>query len=221
MSAPALSNEALKRHAHEVLQGEDYQQYYLKDQAFDWLSWLSDWLKFPSFKTGKLPDVVWWVLTWGVRVLVIMALIVLLLWLGARLFAWLRRLSTQSPQEARVSLAQRQDMRDALLMKAKSYAQDGRYREAIHALLLSAITYVIRDAHFAAAEFLTNRELVLFSDFERLRVTPETRAVLESMVVFDEGRWFGNESSTEADFKSFELLYQRFTQGLMVKGQAP
>ena len=98
-----------------------------------------------------------------------------------------------------VSAALEPEPRDAgsLLDEAEALARQGRYGEAIHALLLYGIAELDRQREIELAPSLTSREIL-----GRLALAEEARQALARLVAFAELDHFGGRTSSEEDYRS-------------------
>jgi hypothetical protein len=77
---------------------------------------------------------------------------------------------------------------------AEALAAEGRFAEAIHALLLDTLEALSRAARLAPS--LTSREIVA-----RVRLAPRARDALAGLVDAVEITWFGGAVPSEADYR--------------------
>ncbi len=78
---------------------------------------------------------------------------------------------------------------------AEALAAEGRFGEAIHALLLETLEALSRAARLAPS--LTSREIVA-----RVRLPPPARDALSGLVLAVEVSWFGGASPGEAEYRT-------------------
>jgi hypothetical protein len=140
-----------------------------------------------------LPDVVLWAV-------VVAAVAVMLYSFRDRL--WWNRGEPHEPGEAYAQAAARQDGR---LAQAEYLAQQGRFVDAMHELLLEGFREIRERAQERLADSLTSREI--------LRATPlpePGRAALRAMITRVEWTYFGEHAATLADYRacreSFDAL---------------
>lgn len=130
---------------------------------------------------GKLPGVVAWA---GLAVLVTLAA----LWVARRLGGG----HADGPvDEAGAAPLSAPEIPTA---SAEALAGEGRYGEAIHALLLETLQALSRAARLPGS--FTSREIV-----ERVPLGPRSREALAGLVSAVEVSWFGGAAPTEEDYR--------------------
>jgi hypothetical protein len=92
--------------------------------------------------------------------------------------------------------------------EAARLAGEGRYGEAVHALLLAAIGQLATRARRALQPHLTSRELV-----RALPLGPDSQAAFRDLVAAVERSLFGGSAVEEEEYESCRERYQRLTGG--------
>lgn len=130
---------------------------------------------------GKLLTVLAW------TALVVLVLLVAA-WAFQRLRGWHREalLDRAGPAPARTA--------EIRIASAQALAAQGRYGDAIHALLLETLQALSRAARLPRS--FTSREIVA-----RVPLGPEAREALAGLVVAVEVSWFGGAVPSEADYR--------------------
>lgn len=114
----------------------------------------------------------------------------------------------QSPADLRAMTSRMDQAR----LAADELASQGRFTEAIHALLLQSITEIKRLLGISIAISLTSREIL-----NRLSLSPDGRSGLADIVSRVEISYFGHHQPGQQDYldcrRSFEMLTNSLGQG--------
>ncbi len=204
-----LSNTQIRQQATQVLQQDAFQQYVDKTKHFDLLKWLLKhfhW-KLP-FEFGP-PGSVWMVIAYLFKTVLILLGLFLVGWLGYLLY---QKLFRRPPAEAELSISEGERIaaQESYTQLAGEALKHKDYRQAIHFLFLATVSRVIQDEHFHGAQYLTNREIAQSTDFSRFSQHQPLSQLFQTMVYFDEPRWFGREESGQSDYDEFNRYYETF-----------
>jgi hypothetical protein len=129
-------------------------------------------------------------------VLAVAVVILILVWVMQALFQRMERESTSAEVEAEVKGEEAGPERDLDIGDATRLAAEGRYGEAIHALLLAAIQHFAARAHLPIQPSRTSRELVRL-----LPLSGESRPKFNELVMAVERTLFGGEPAGAEDFQ--------------------
>lgn len=217
-----LSNSQLRDQASQVLEDPDFQQYLNEGEHFDPWGWLKDfmrWLK--SLFDWELPvehgdhSDIWTAFGWAMKGLIWLVIAGIVLYVGYRLVRhFFFKPKEETFEIAGVSQQQRVEAQELYLKLAGDALAEKDYRRAIHYLFLATVSLVIRDAKFHASEFMTNREIAGSTDFSKFANGQQLGGLFNDMVYYDEPRWFGKFSISEADYQHFQQMYSQFHQQL-------
>jgi hypothetical protein len=138
-------------------------------------------------------------------VLIAVALVLLVVWLAG---AVLRRgsLVTDAPEEGGAP-ADEAPRREPTFDEAGKLAAEGRYAEAVHALLLTAIRHFAERSRVATEPSRTSRELVRL-----LPLGPETRKAFAELVRMVELSLFGGAAVGREDYERSLSRFQELTR---------
>jgi hypothetical protein len=95
-----------------------------------------------------------------------------------------------------------------LLAEADAFAAQGRYRDAMHCVLLAAMAHVARRFRDGAPDSATSREILRAAQLE-----PSERAALRDLVIRTDRAWFGEYSSDANDYAATRHCFQAFLSG--------
>lgn len=215
-----MDNDQIRKAAKKVLEDPDFQQYQGGDPFADLWKQLRDMFKFDMPDEMKGDPAIWQAVGMGLKLLAIVLAVIavgfILKWVYERYFTGRsRKVETHG-----VTLAQRQEAQDLYSRLAGEALQKHDYRSAIHYLFLASVSQVIRDSEFSGTEFMTNREIAGASDFSRFGNPRQVSTLFNTMVHFDEPRWFGKASISEQDFHQFDQFYRQFAASLKTAGKA-
>ena len=206
MSAPARAADAgIEARARAILTGSRYQTHLPQhEDPKD----LSEGQTPPSFGVNLPPAAVPVIgagaeLTRIVFIVLAAAVVVLVLvWL---MQAWFQRAAKErrgAEGEPEAGGDEAGPVRELDVEDATRLAAEGRYGEAIHALLLAAIQHFAARAHMQVQPSRTSRELARL-----LPLTGESRAKFNELVIAVERTLFGGEPAVAEDF---QLSLERF-----------
>lgn len=120
---------------------------------------------------------------------------------------WLvRRLAPSARDDAPLAEAPPAAPPHVPIAPAEALAAEGRYGEAIHALLLETLAALSRAARLAPS--LTSREIVA-----RVRMPAAARDALSALVDAVEVSWFGGAAPGEADYRRCLDRFRAFLDG--------
>ena len=206
--APA-DTSAYRKAAHDAAANLDVQQSLPEDST------LTDAPKSHTFEmsgpdaesAGSVPSLsaVWDQFKWVALALVVAGLLAFL----ASQIAESRRLpppisaSAISPPEAVTPPTAGQ-----LLAEADAFAAQGRYRDAMHCVLLAAMTQVARRFRDGAPDSATSREMLRAAQLE-----PSESAALRELVARTDRAWFGEYPSDANDYAAARHSFQAFLSG--------
>jgi hypothetical protein len=209
-----MDNEAIRSEAGRILTDPDFQQYYHKEQPFDFWRWLNDMLDFKMPFEPHYSSQSWAMFGMAFKGIVIFlalaALVAVIYWIVSKL-------ARRPPPEVEtygITQEQRQEAKDKYARLAADALKEHDYRLAIHYLFLAAVSQVIKESSFHAADFMTNREIAESTDFSAFEQSGQVNRLFHEMVYFDEPRWFGRASVPEHDYQNFQQLYSRFSSYL-------
>jgi hypothetical protein len=94
---------------------------------------------------------------------------------------------------------------EQLLAAADACAGDGRYREAMHYVLLAAMAHVGRQFREGAPDSSTSWELL-----RAARLQPFERTALRDLLIRSDRAWFGQYASGRADYEAARDCFQSF-----------
>ncbi|HEY9686936.1 MAG TPA: hypothetical protein V6C52_08190 [Coleofasciculaceae cyanobacterium] len=213
-----MDNDAIRKAAKKVLADPDFQQYQDPNPFADLLKALRDMFKFELPEGLHGDPKIWELVGLGLKGLLIVLAVVavgfVLKWLYGR-YCQRRR---PRIEEHMVTQAQRLEAQELYARLAAEALQSQDYRQAIHYLFLASVSQVIRDSAFNGAEFMTNREIAGASDFSRFGNPQQISGLFNTMIHFDEPRWFGNASISEQDFRQFDGFYSQFVASTKATG---
>jgi hypothetical protein len=109
--------------------------------------------------------------------------------------AWLARRLSHAPADAQVPDAPPAEPVAIPVESAEALAREGRFADAIHALLLDTLAALSRPARLAPS--LTSREIAA-----RVPVPPRAREALSDLVLAVELSRFGGAAAGEEDYRS-------------------
>jgi uncharacterized protein DUF4129 len=117
--------------------------------------------------------------------------------------SWLVRRLSGGARDAEVAEPAREAPPEIPIESAQALAGEGRWAEAIHALLLETLQALSRAARLAPS--LTSREIV-----EEVSLPSGARDALEGLVLAVEVSRFGGEPAAEADFRACLSRFHAF-----------
>lgn len=97
---------------------------------------------------------------------------------------------------------------DRLLAQADGFAGQGRYRDAMHCVLLAAIAHVARRFRGGATDSATAREMLSTAQLE-----PVESYALWDLLTRVERAWFGKYPSDANDYNGARISFQTFLSG--------
>jgi hypothetical protein len=170
--AASIPADHIRERAAAILHDRAYQTSLPAKQTPVALDLPLDWLRF-----------LFGALLWaGLAVLVVLAVV----WVARRLGRPARDVTAPEPAPAEAAA-------DIVIESAAALAAEGRYAEAIHALLLETLQALSRAARLAPS--LTSREIV-----ERVPLAQAARDALAGLVEAVELSWFGGVTPGEAEY---------------------
>jgi Domain of unknown function (DUF4129) len=116
---------------------------------------------------------------------------------------WLARRLSGGARDAEVAEPAREAPPEVPIDSAEALAGQGRWAEAIHALLLETLKALSRAARLAPS--LTSREIV-----ERISLPSGARDALEGLVLAVEVSRFGGEPAAEGDYRACLSRFHAF-----------
>jgi hypothetical protein len=116
---------------------------------------------------------------------------------------WLARRLGRSTRDVEVSEPVAPEAVAIPIASAEALAADGRYADAIHALLLDTLAALSRAARLPAS--LTSREIVA-----RVPLAPGARDALAGLVTAVEVSWFGGVTPSRADYLTCLARFHAF-----------
>lgn len=135
-------------------------------------------------------------------VLAAAVIVLVLVWLAMALFQKIAKERQDAGSEPAAGDDETEPKRELDVEDATRLATEGRYGEAIHALLLAAIQHFAVRAHMQVQPSRTSRELARL-----LPLTGESRAKFNELVIAVERTLFGGEPAAAEDF---QLSLERF-----------
>jgi hypothetical protein len=154
--------------------------------------------------TGNAPSLsaVWDQLKWVALGLVVAGLLAFL----ASQIAESRRIAPPVPASAMCQpAAARPPTAEQLLTEADAFAAQGRYRDAMHSVVLAAMAHVARRFRDGAPESATSREMLGAADLE-----PSESAALRDLVTRTDRAWFGEYPSDADDYAAARRCFETF-----------
>ncbi len=118
---------------------------------------------------------------------------------------WLARRLAPHPRDVEVSDEAGAAAAAIPIASAEAFARQGRFAEAIHALLLDTLEALSRAARLAPS--LTSREIV-----ERVPLGERARGALEGLVFAVEISRFGGAAANEADYRACVARFEEFVE---------
>ncbi len=112
-------------------------------------------------------------------------------------------LPAAGPEPGRASLTAEQ-----LLAEADAFAGQGRYRDAMHSVLLAAMLHLARRFHDGAPDSATSREMLRAAQLE-----PSETAALRDLVTRADRAWFGEYPSDANDYAGARHCFESFLSG--------
>jgi hypothetical protein len=97
---------------------------------------------------------------------------------------------------------------DRLLAEADACAAQGRYRDAVHYVLLAALAHVARRFRDGAPDSATSRELLRTAELQ-----PQERTALRDLVSRADRAWFGFHPSGAGDYAGARHCLDSFLSG--------
>jgi hypothetical protein len=97
---------------------------------------------------------------------------------------------------------------DRLLAEADACAAQGRYRDAVHYVLLAAMAHVARRFRDGAPDSATSRELLRAAELQ-----PQERTALRDLVSRADRAWFGFHPSGPDDYTGARHCLETFLSG--------
>jgi hypothetical protein len=97
---------------------------------------------------------------------------------------------------------------DQLLAEADACAAAGRYRDAMHCVLLAAMAHVARRFRDGAPDSATSREIL-----RAAQLKPVESAALRDLVTRTDRAWFGEYPSDANDYAGARHCFQSFLSG--------
>ncbi len=210
------TNDQLRNEAHQILQGEDFQQYAPKADMAAWLKDLLQWFQ-EHFHFQFSPNDAWTqhlveMTIMGFAVVGILLLVFLLGTLLHHLYKTLLPAGSEDTSGWVVSQAERHVAHASYSALAQTAFEQQDYRLAMHYLFLATVSLVVQEEYFQASEFLTNREVAQVSDFSYFPQARKIHDLFQQMVQFDEPRWFGHINASAEDYQHFLSWHQQFHQ---------
>ncbi len=143
----------------------------------------------------------------------------ILLWgaLGVLAFlaiAWLVRRLGPAARDVEVAEPAAAEPVEIPIASAEALAADGRWAEAIHALLLETLQALSRAARLAPS--LTSREIVA-----RVALPERARDALSGLVLAVELSRFGGSPAAEDDYRACLARFHAFLETYRAEGRAP
>lgn len=216
-----LSNQDLQSRASTILEDAQYRAFYAQanQNPFElWLKkvwkWVTDFFKFDPPENKAQPDdaLMQSVLTIGLKVILIGLLVLVIIGLAWWAWSWWinRRRRQSGIALPGLSETDRHEAQKSLHEQACLSLAQHDYRSAIHYLFLAAVKRVIDERYFQASDWMTSRELLTYSQFDRFESGITLNHLFRQMLTTDEPRWFGHQSSTLADFEQVQAWYDEF-----------
>jgi Domain of unknown function (DUF4129) len=97
---------------------------------------------------------------------------------------------------------------EQLLAEADACAAQGRYRDAMHCVLLAAMTHIGRRFRDGAPESATSREMI-----RAAQLNPAESSALRDLVTCTDRAWFGEYPSDAGDYAGARHCFQSFLSG--------
>jgi hypothetical protein len=203
--APA-DTSAYRKAAHDAATNLDVQQSLPDDSTLTDApkSHGSDIPGSDSESTGNVPSLfaVWDQLKWVALVLVVAGILAFLV----SQIAESRRFAPPVPASAvRQPAANAPPTADQLLAQADAFAAQGRYRDAMHCVVLAAMSHLARRFRDGAPESATSHEMLRAAQLE-----PSERAALGDLVIRTDRVWFGAYPSDATDYAAARRCYETF-----------
>jgi len=200
-SEPATAAGAPER-ARAILADSRYQTHLPKHETPQDLAEGQGQPQFPS-SSARLPDVAVPVISAGAALVRIVFIVVavavaalVLAWMVQALVQRMGRGRTSAESEAEVKGEEAGPRRELDVEDATRLAAEGRYGEAIHALLLAAIQHFAARARLTVQPSRTSRELARL-----LPLSGESRAKFNELVMAVERTLFGGEPAGPEDYQ--------------------
>jgi hypothetical protein len=209
--APALTPENYRKAAHDAATSLDVQQSLPNDSTVaDAPKSHPGEIAGPDSESGgAVPSLaaVWDQLKWVALALVLAGLLGVL----ASQIAESRRLAQPVPQSrpaVNPAPASTPPTAEQLLAEADARAAQGRYRDAMHCVLLAAMSHVASRFREAAPVSATSREVL-----RAAQLKPSESAALRDLVTRTDRAWFGEYPSDANDYAGTRLCFQAFLSG--------
>jgi hypothetical protein len=97
---------------------------------------------------------------------------------------------------------------EQLLAESDAFAAQGRYRDAMHCVLLAAMSHVAHRVRHGAHDSATAREMLSTAQLE-----PVESYALWDLLTRVEGAWFGDYPSDANDYNCARICFQTFLSG--------